>query len=458
MSMNYNTKDPIIALSTPWAESALAVIRLSGESCIELTARCFSRPTALINAEPRTVHYGKIRDVENKRDIDEVMISVFKNPQSYTGQDSCEICCHGNLSGIRKILDLYFKNGFREALPGEFTFRAFMSGKMDLTRAEAVNEIIKAKSGDAQAMALNRLSGAVEGKVNQIKQSVLDLNSALSILLDYPEDEAEEPESSELDLLPVISEIRTLLDTYSTGKCYQEGVTTVLAGRTNAGKSSLFNLFLKEDRSIVSEIHGTTRDYLESWISLEGIPVKLFDTAGIRTSNDPIEKEGIKRTGNIMNNADIILYVISAEGDINDEDRFFIDKYSPDKLIIVRNKIDLGESSSLNSLYRDYFQTGVSATTGIGFRELEKQIRQRVIKSEISISSEPVIDSIRQKILLEKALKALEQAHDALKESVSLDMIAVDFRESLDALGEITGEITSTDILENMFSRFCVGK
>lgn len=449
--IKYDPDDLIAALATPWAESALAVIRISGPDCIKKTSKIFSSPEKMIQAEGNTLVYGYIFDGDIK--LDEVTAAVFRAPRSYTGQDSVEFFVHGSLPGIRKILELLFRSGFREASPGEFTFRAFLNKKMDLTRAEAVQEIISAKSSQAQSLALNRLSGSIENSINIIKGEVTDLLASVEIQLDYPEDEAEMPDVEAADTKPLIGKIDRLLSTYRAGRIYQEGVRVVLAGKTNAGKSSLFNLFLKEDRSIVSDIHGTTRDYLESWISIGGIPVRLFDTAGLRDAEHPIEAEGIRRSNEIIDNAHVILFVADAQEGMTAELKKFRDIYSDDpRCLYVWNKID----KAVSAAPEDFIP--VSAISAEGFSSLEEAIKNVVFRDHYVPGNEPVIDSMRQKKLLEQARNALEKYSQALREGMPMDMAAVDLTDALDALGEITGEVNSVDVLERMFSNFCVGK
>jgi len=447
----YDPDDLIAALATPWAESALAVIRTSGPDCIKATARLFSVSEKMEKAEGNTILYGYITDGDIR--LDEVTAAVYRAPRSYTGQDSVEFFVHGSLPGIRKILELLFRSGFREASPGEFTFRAFLNRKMDLTRAEAVQEIISAKSNQAQSLALNRLSGSIENSINTIKSDVTDLLASVEIQLDYPEDEAEMPDVEAAETEPIVGKIDRLLSTYRAGKIYQEGVRVVLAGKTNAGKSSLFNLFLKEDRSIVSDIHGTTRDYLESWISIGGIPVRLFDTAGLRNADHPIEAEGIRRSNEIIENAHVILYVADAQEGMTDDLETFMKAYHKDnRCIYVWNKIDKAVTTAPDGFIK------VSAITAEGFSDLEEAIKAVVFRDHYVPGNEPVIDSMRQKKLLEEAREALGRYSQALLDGMPMDMAAVDLTDALNALGEITGEVSSADVLERMFSNFCVGK
>ncbi len=447
----YDPEDLIAALATPWAESALGVIRTSGTGCIDRLAELFSASNRLRTAKGNTIVYGHIKDGEDS--LDEVMAAVYRAPRSYTGQDSVELFVHGSLPGIKRILELLFRSGFREASPGEFTFRAFLNQKMDLTRAEAVQEIISAKSKQAQSLALNRLSGSIENSINSIKSDVTDLLASVEIQLDYPEDEVEMPDVTTSETAPIEKSMKRLLSTYKAGKIYQEGVRIVLAGKTNAGKSSLFNLFLKEDRSIVSDIHGTTRDYLESWISIGGIPVRLFDTAGLRDAAHPIEVEGIRRSNEIIENAHVILYVADAlEGETSDL-TLFMNEYKDDpRCIYVWNKIDKSEISAPGNFIP------VSAHSGEGFALLEEKIKNSVFRDQYIPGNEPVLDSMRQKKLLENALESVGKYNKALMDGMPMDMAAVDLTDALNFLGEITGEVSSIDVLERMFSNFCVGK
>ncbi len=445
----YDPDDRIAALATPWAESAIAVIRTSGEGSIEALAPLFSGD--LVHGENRKMVYGMIRNPETGESLDEIMAVPFRAPGSYTGQESVELYCHGSLPGIQKILSLLFRSGFRQASPGEFTFRAFVNGKMDLTRAEAVQEIISSKSGKAQSLALSRLSGGVEKRINRFKDIASSMAAIFAIQLDYPDDEVEAPPIPRQDFEELKTGLQELIDSYRVGKIYQEGIVVALAGRTNAGKSSLFNLFLKEDRSIVSDVHGTTRDYLESWISLSGIPVRLYDTAGLRDSDDPIEEEGIRRTRQVMENAQILVYVIDGTAELTAEEEELIRNPDEEK-ILVWNKSDISPKKAPGSAIP------VSTLTGEGFTDLEDALVKRVFRDASRVGSDAVIDSLRQKELLERASAGVVKVEEAIHNGLPVDILAMDLQDVLQALGEITGEVSSTDILEKMFSRFCVGK
>ncbi len=449
----YDTDDMIAALATPWGESALAVIRTSGDGCIDTLSSCFRGKDNLSDSDGYSLHYGRIIDPDTGNTVDQVVAGVYRKPRSYTGQDMVEIFCHGSMPGITGILDALRIKGFRDAAPGEFTLRAFLNGKMDLTGAEAVNEIIRAKSPQAMGLALERLSGSVFNSINSIKTLVSEILAEIELQLDYAEDEAD-PEAvlSTGKIETALSGLKELASTYRIGKVLQEGVRTVLTGRTNAGKSSLFNLLNRAERAIVSEYHGTTRDYIESLLVISGIPVKLYDTAGIRVSDHPVEAEGIKKSGEIIEASDIIVYLVDGIDGLTDEDRKRIDLLDRKKLIKVWNKSDI----STKEIPEDYI--AVSSLTGSGLDELEREIVSRAGAGNIMLDDRAVIDSQRQKTLIDSALLSLENSRSAIRGSMPLDVVAVDIKEALDSLGEITGEITTADILDLMFSRFCVGK
>ena len=448
---NYDPDDRIAALATPWAESAIGVIRVSGAGSIQAVDKLFFGKNKLGTSDARKLVLGILRDPESGESLDEVMAVPFYAPASYTGQDSVELFCHGSLPGLQKILSLLFRHGFRQASPGEFTFRAFINGKMDLTRAEAVQEIVSAKSGKAQSLALNRLSGAVENRINMLKEQAVRIAASFEIQLDYPDDEVEMPDPPLDELEHMHKELKELIGTYQVGRIFQEGIVVALAGRTNAGKSSLFNLFLKEDRSIVSDIHGTTRDFLESWISLAGVPIRLYDTAGLREADNPVEEEGIRRTRQVLENAHIILYLLDGVAGLSEDDKKNLSG-KDNRRIVVWNKADIAETACPDDA------VAVSAVTGEGFHLLEEAVKKKIFQDSSLPGDGAVIDSLRQKNLLERASDGVEKVVEGIHNGLPVDVLAMDLSEVLQAFGEITGEVSSSDILEQMFSNFCVGK
>jgi len=457
-SVTHASNDCIAALATPYARAALAVIRLSGERCIERLSRLFSPAGALAAAPGNTVHHGFI--VDKDECLDEVMVAVYRAPHSYTGQDSAEIFCHGSLPGIERLLGALLHNGFRQADPGEFTMRAFLNGKLDLTRAEAVQELVSSRTEAAQALALERLGGAVTDWIDRVKNRLLQVMASVEVRLDYPDDEIEELQLPLDVIAECLEQLNQLASTYAAGRLYQEGVKVAVVGRTNAGKSSLFNLLLREDRSIVSEVHGTTRDYIEGSIVLKGVPVRLYDTAGLRSGAGEVESEGIRRSRVLIENAACVLYLVDASCGIAAEDDENLSLLSGRSGVLrIWNKIDLLGDAGLAA---DSIPSGwipVSARSGAGLDMLHERL-YAAIAGSISGGGEgaPVIDSLRQKQLIETAAESLVRARESIESAMPLDIVALDLQEALHALGEITGEITSADILEAIFSGFCVGK
>jgi tRNA modification GTPase len=447
----HSPDDPIAALATPAASSALAVIRVSGPGSLRLLSPMVAHSFDPAAARGHTVHRCVIRD--GSEDVDEVLIAVFKSPKSYTGEDGAEISCHGSLPVIRRLLSLLSRSGFRAAGPGEFTQRAFLNGRMGLTQAEAVDEIVRAKTDRARGLALQRLCGAIEARVRQASDALLDLRASLEVLIDYPDEQSDQDvEVGKLDEAERI--VGELARTFRQGKVFQEGVSIAIAGATNAGKSSLFNLLLRQDRAIVSEIHGTTRDWLESTASIEGIPVRLFDTAGLRATEDPVETESIRRTREVIRAVDAVVYLVDGTRGTDAADRQLIQAWGgPAPLLRVWNKADLPGCLPAP----EGFLT-LSVVSGSGFEELQRAIAEAALGGAPSDGAEPLVDSERQRDLLARALSGLQRLRASFSAGATPDLLAVDLADAMDALAEITGAVTSAEILDRMFSRFCVGK
>ncbi len=442
--------DPIAALATPLVSSALAIIRVSGESSLLLLAPLVKGGRPAHQRQGNTVGRCVIRDGDE--DVDEVMLAVYRAPRSYTGEDSAEIICHGSIPVIQRLLSLLGRSGFRPAGPGEFTQRAFLNGRMDLTRAEAVNEIVRARTDRARALALQRLSGAVESRINAARDGLVELRAGLEVAIDYPDDVRNGEEVDESVLDQTIDVLEGLTRTYRQGRIYQEGVTAAIAGATNSGKSSLFNALLRQERAIVSEVHGTTRDWLEGAVSLEGIPVRLFDTAGLRDTRDPLEAEGMRRTEQVLSGADLVVYLVDSTRGMDAADEEFLAGRAGVPLIRVWNKVDLP------GLPAPHGFIPLSAVTGAGLERLETAVAESALGGAPAGTGEPMIDSVRQRDLITRALAALGRLREARARGVSADLLAVDLADAADALGEITGQITTAEVLERMFATFCVGK
>ena len=438
---SYNVDEPIYAPATAYAPSALAVIRLSGNNTIEMLSQAFSSPSRLNKAASKTLVHGYILDDENVR-IDEVVLAVYREGSGYTGEEAVEISCHGSLVVLRRLFTRLEQLGFKRAEKGEFTFRAFMHGRMDLTQAEAVEEIIHSKSEISQEKALDRLSGKLRDSLAVVKTRLVDILASLEVQLDYAEDEIiDEWVFPEAEVSSIISSLKALSSTYGASRIYREGAKVVLAGAANAGKSSLFNLLVKEDRAIVSPVPGTTRDFIETWIDLGGIPVRLFDTAGLRSSDDMVESEGIRRSEALMDDADLIIYLVDPD------DALLPENIDSDRTLVVYSKRDKRRMAD---------DLSISSVTGEGVSELIDEVKERLMGLSPQEEGGLSIDSERQYSYLLSCIDALESAERS--KDAPVDIMAMFFQSALESLGYITGEVTTEDLLDTLFSKFCLGK
>lgn len=438
---SYNVDEPIYAPATAYAPSALAVIRLSGKNTIEMLSQAFSSPSRLNKAASKTLVHGYILDEENVR-IDEVVLAVYREGSGYTGEEAVEISCHGSLVVLRRLFTRLEQLGFKRAEKGEFTFRAFMHGRMDLTQAEAVEEIIHSKSEISQEKALDRLSGKLRDSLAAVKTRLVDILASLEVQLDYAEDEIiDEWVFPEAEVSSIISSLKALSSTYGASRIYREGAKVVLAGAANAGKSSLFNLLVKEDRAIVSPVPGTTRDFIETWIDLGGIPVRLFDTAGLRSSDDMVESEGIRRSEALMDDADLIIYLVDPD------DGLLPENIDSDRTLVVYSKRDKRRMAD---------DLSISSVTGEGVSELIDEVKERLMGRSPQEEGGLSIDSERQYSYLLSCIDALESAERS--KDAPVDIMAMFFQSALESLGYITGEVTTEDLLDTLFSKFCLGK
>ena len=474
MPASYGDESPVAALATTPGKSALALIRCSGTGAVEAAAKIFSPPEKLLKAAGNSVVHGWI--VANNEKIDEALVSVFRRPKSYTGEDSLDISCHGGGAVVRDVLEALRSAGFRDALPGEFTFRAFMNGKLDLTRAESVMELVAAATGEGRRHAVRRLSGVLEKEINEIKKSLVAILSGAELFLDYSEDEIGGGDEA-AGRLPgreeageALERLRTLAASWQRERIYQEGILAVIAGRPNAGKSSLFNLLLNEERSIVTAVPGTTRDWIEGGVSIGGVPLRLADTAGLRESSDPVEKIGVERSRELLDEAELVLYVIDGSEGFTGEDRACIAGLAEGgaerkPFLLLWNKADIAPLPSSPEIAPNTARKNIisiSAKTGAGMAELPAAIAALVGElTETAAEDSPqnaALGSRRQQRLVEAAAARVEEALELADADAPLDLIAPLLREAVNALGEITGEVSTADILEAMFSRFCVGK
>jgi tRNA modification GTPase len=446
-------EDTISALATPLGFGAISIIRVSGEKSIAMVDAIFTGKVKLEKAKSHTVHYGNIFDSDEM--IDDVLISVFKAPNSYTGEDSVEISTHGNPLIANKILELLTRKNVRLAEPGEFTKRAFLNNRMDLSQAEAVADVISSHTEASLRGARNQLNGLLSRKVDELRMLLLNISSFVELELDFAEEDVKFIEQGELikRIDHVQSEIDSLLKTYSFGKIMRDGVNVALVGIPNVGKSSLLNYILKESRAIVSEIPGTTRDIIREEVSIDGILFKLYDTAGIRFSEDLIELEGIYRSRDAVKNADLVLY-------INDVEQEFDQTLYQEILILndrkniltVLNKIDKGYKGAVS------YDISLSALTGEGIIELLNRMKDHALGNSSFSEKTAIVSNLRHYQCLSRAKENLITARDSAMNNMSGEFVSVDLRNTINCLGEIIGEVTSEDILNNIFTKFCIGK
>lgn len=448
-----STEDTITALATPIGEGAVSVIRISGNKSFNAINEIFKGKEKITKRSANRIFYGKISGSDEV--IDDVLVSVFCEPNSYTGEDSVEISTHGSQLITNKIISELLKLNIRLAEPGEFTKRAFLNGKLDLAQAEAVLDIINSRSEAALRGARNQLDGILSKKVDELREMLINSSSLIELELDFAEEDLEFLPVSEMEnrLNTILEELEKLINTYSFGRVVRDGVNVAIVGRPNVGKSSLLNYILKESRAIVSEIPGTTRDIIREEVSIDGILYRLFDTAGIRFTEDAIEKEGVLRSRNAVKKADLVIFMNDVLTGFDKELYLELIKItSPDRIINVTNKVDISEKHvGENDIL-------ISALTGAGLGELFSRMKEVAVGSNSFTEKTAVVSNIRHHNGLQKARENILKAKKSIKQRLSGEFIAVDLRNAENSLGEIIGKVTNDDILNNIFSKFCIGK
>lgn len=452
--------DTIAAISTPKGEGGIAIIRISGDKSFEILDKIFVKKNPNANLGFYKLNYGFIKDGE--KTVDEVMAVRLKAPKSYTCEDIVEINCHGGTLVSEKVLELVLRNGARHAESGEFTKRAFMNGRIDLSQAEAVMDIIQGKTEKSVSLSLDQLRGDLRDKVNLFKKALLDITAHVNVVLDYPEEGIDDPLPAELrnNLEKVYEEANRLIDSYDTGKKIKEGIKTVIVGKPNVGKSTLLNALLHEERAIVTHVAGTTRDVIEEIINIKGVPLVLVDTAGIRKTDDIVENIGVEKSKQFIGKADLVLLVLDASKELENEDIEVINqiKENKKKVIVLLNKIDLNKKINLAGHNLENI-VEISAKDNIGIEDMQEKIYSYIVEEDVENSSEKlIITNIRHKTALEKTKDAIKNIFETIDMGLPMDLISVDLKEALDSLSEITGEISSEDILDHVFGNFCVGK
>lgn len=451
--------ETIAAISTAYGEGGIGIIRISGPDAKEILRRVFSRKSI----KDRRMTFGRIIDPSNSEVIDEVLAVYMKGPATYTGEDVAEINCHGSTVSLRKTLALVLREGARMAEPGEFTKRAFLNGRMDLSQAEAVIDLIKAKADASYDAALSQMEGALSKKVGEIRAKVLDILVDLTVNIDYPDEDIEQMTYEKLlaGIDDTAREIRGLLETASTGRMIREGIRIAIVGRPNVGKSSLMNALLRQSRAIVTEIPGTTRDTIEEAVSIRSIPVYLVDTAGIRQTEDIVEKIGIEKTKEAFNQADLVVVIINASEPLDEEDLDILKRLEGRQSLVLLNKTDLGNTVTPSDIADISPNSDIIKTCllqGEGVDSIEDKIEALVYGGQLTQKDSIMVSNVRHEELLRQALQSAEDARTITLTGEALDIIEIDIREAYDRLGEIIGETVSDEVLDEVFSRFCLGK
>jgi len=456
-------EDTIAAISTPAGEGAIAIVRMSGPQAIAIADKLFMGKAKLEGAPSHSLHHGRIVDPQNGQFVDDVLVSLMRAPTTYTGDNMVEINCHGGLLVTRKILELTLGSGARLATPGEFTRRAFLNGRMDLAQAEAVVDLIRSKANLSMKVALDQLSGGLSREIGEIRQRIIEALAFVEVELDFSDQEldANARKQALFSLKGAEKSVSRLLRGARIGQQLREGFSVVIIGRPNVGKSSLFNTLLQTSRAIVTHIPGTTRDTICEQIELQGIPIRLVDTAGLHAGRGLVEKEGVRRTREQMNGAALLIVLLDGSEALRKEDRKILQETESRTRSVVINKMDLPrvlDSNELEKLSLGRLGMSISAKRGDGISNLVREIRRKLLDGQGPDVTEPLVSRVRHRDALKKTMRSIWRARRGLTRGTSEEVVAVDLREALLALGQITGETCNEEILEYIFSQFCVGK
>jgi len=458
------TEETIAAISTPFGESGIGIVRMSGPMAESIVKRLFKPKRDQSPFISHHFHYGEIIDSRDGHPVDEVLVVLMRGPKTYTREDIVEINCHGGYLVLQKVLELVLAQGARMAQPGEFTKRAFLNGRIDLTRAEAVIDLIKARTMEGIDIANQQLKGSLYKEMTALKESLIEHLSLIEAHIDFPEEEIETIPQTEMrqDLRNGIQKLEEWISTYEEGRIFREGISCAITGKTNVGKSSLLNVLLKQERAIVTPIPGTTRDVIEEVLNIQGIPVRLMDTAGLRKAKDFIEQEGVKRAKERVANADLILLILDGSRELDEDDLEIILEIKEKKKVVIINKKDLPLKLSLEEIKKRFPEdplVSISALKNEGVEDLKKAIYSSLIHRDIRVSPEHlIVANIRHKMLLTQIKENLSNALKGLEEGTSLEFIAFEIRLALDSLGEMVGETTPVEVLNRIFNQFCIGK
>ena len=455
--------DTIAAISTPMGEGGIAIIRVSGPESIAIVDKVFRGKQALSTVDTHTIHYGKLYDPKSGEQVEEALVSVMRAPRTFTREDVVEVNCHGGFVSVQRVLELLLDNGARLAEPGEFTKRAFLNGRIDLAQAEAVIDLIRAKTDRAMKVAFSQVEGKLSTLIRGLRQNLLSAMAHIEVTLDYPEHDVEEVTQNLLlsKCQEVKQEIERLLNTAQQGKILREGLSTAIVGRPNVGKSSLLNSLVHEEKAIVTEIAGTTRDVIEEYVNVRGVPLRLVDTAGIRETEDVVERIGVEKSRKILQQADLVLLVLNYNEPLQAVDYQLFEAVKDSQVIVIVNKTDLPQRLQLDEVRRRFpaqriVFTSVKDQTGI--EALEAAIADLFFGGEMQRDDYTYVSNVRHIYLLRQAGRAIDDAMAAIHERMPVDMIQIDIKRAWELLGEVIGESVGEDLLDQIFSQFCLGK
>ncbi|MBU5594445.1 tRNA uridine-5-carboxymethylaminomethyl(34) synthesis GTPase MnmE [Amphibacillus sp. MSJ-3] len=455
--------DTIAAISTPLGEGAIAIVRLSGDQALMIANKIFSGQD-LLKVQSHTIHYGRIIDPQTNQMIEEVMVSVMKAPKTFTREDVVEINCHGGLASVNRLLELVLQYGARLAEPGEFTKRAFLNGRIDLSQAEAVMDLIRAKTDRAMDVAIKQLDGKLSKLIHRLREELIETVAHVEVNIDYPEyDDVEEMTHAMLleKTSRISHEIEKLLAMAKQGKILREGIATAIIGRPNVGKSSLMNTLVQENKAIVTDVPGTTRDIIEEYVNIRGIPLRLVDTAGIRETDDIVEKIGVDRSRQVLKEADLILLVLNNHETLSDQDRQLFDLVKDLEFIVLINKSDLPTKLDQEEVERLAGSQPIISTSLIeeeGIEDLEEAIANLFLSGQLETDDLSYVSNVRHIELLKQALIALDDARAAIDAGMPMDLVQIDVTRTWQILGEIIGDTVQDSLIDQLFSQFCLGK
>lgn len=456
--------DTITSISTPMGEGAIGIVRLSGPEAVEIGDKLYKGKKKLKDVPSHTINYGHIIDPETDEVVEEVMISVLRAPKTFTREDIIEINCHGGILTINRILEFTMTHGARMAEPGEYTKRAFLNGRIDLSQAEAVMDFIRSKTDRASKVAMNQIEGRLSDLIKRQRQSILEILAQVEVNIDYPEYDDVEDATTEFLLAQskkIKNEIDQLLETGTQGKIMREGLSTVIVGKPNVGKSSMLNNLIQDNKAIVTEVAGTTRDVLEEYVNVRGVPLRLVDTAGIRDTEDIVEKIGVERSRKALSEADLILFVLNNNEPLTEEDRTLYEVIKNEDAIVIVNKTDLERRLDIEEVKTMIGDTSLIQTSMLkqeGIDELELQIRDLFFGGEVQNQDMTYVSNSRHISLLKQARQTIQDAIDAAEAGIPMDMVQIDLTRTWEILGEIIGESASDELINQLFSQFCLGK